>query len=157
MIPLVIYRVTPSTAAVSASPFAGVATVELWHQRLGHPGEDVLHRALRLSQFTCSPSSSHGCRACRLGKHARLPFSASSHRSYFPFQILHLDVWTSPVSSVSGFQYYLVVLDSCTHYVWTFPLCNKSEVLSVFLNFTLMFRHNLSAPFLPCKLTMGRV
>jgi transposase InsO family protein len=41
---------------------------------------------------------------------------------------VHADVWTSPISSFSGFQYYLVLIDDYTHYVWTFPLRKKSEI-----------------------------
>jgi hypothetical protein len=33
---------------------------------------------------------------------------------------MHLDLWTSPVVSVSGSKYYLVILDDFTHYLWTF-------------------------------------
>ena len=80
-----LYRVTPGSSPRPAPSFAAVAAVELWHERLGHPGAEALRRALRHTPFTCSPSSRHSCRACRLGKHARLPFSDSSHRSYFPF------------------------------------------------------------------------
>ena len=53
----------------------------------------------------------------------------------YPFELIHCDLWTSPIASVSGFKYYLVILDDFTHFVWTFPLRNKSEVHSLFLNF----------------------
>jgi hypothetical protein len=33
------------------------------------------------------------------------------------FDLIHLDVWTSPVVTVSGFKYYLVILDDYTHYL----------------------------------------
>lgn len=48
---------------------------------------------------------------------------------------MHADVWTSPVSSLSGFKYYLVLIDDLTHYVWTFPLRNKSDVFPCLLAF----------------------
>jgi len=51
-----------------------------------------------------------------------------------PFQLLHCDVWTSPVSSVSGFQYYLAILDDYTHFVWVYPLRQKSEVASIIIS-----------------------
>lgn len=38
----------------------------------------------------------------------------------FPFQLLHCDVWTSPVLSNSGYKFYLVLLDDFTHFAWTF-------------------------------------
>uniref|UniRef100_A0A453MCF6 Integrase catalytic domain-containing protein n=1 Tax=Aegilops tauschii subsp. strangulata TaxID=200361 RepID=A0A453MCF6_AEGTS len=43
--------------------------------------------------------------------------------------------WTSPVTSFSGFAYYLVVLDHYTHYSWTFPLRAKSDTSPTLLRF----------------------
>lgn len=63
-----------------------------------------------------------------LGKHTRLPFDRSLSRTFAPFELVHCDVWTSPVLSTSGFKYYLVVLDDFSHFCWTFPLRDKSEV-----------------------------
>lgn len=72
---------------------------------------------------------------CQLGKHVRLPFSSSTSVSYVPFQVVHADVWTSPVTSFSGFKYYLVLIDDYTHYVWTLSSRAKSEVLQCLLHF----------------------
>jgi len=36
---------------------------------------------------------------------------------------------------VSGYKYYLVILDDCAHYTWTFPLRLKSNTFSVLSNF----------------------
>jgi hypothetical protein len=38
-----------------------------------------------------------------------------------------IDLWTSPVLSVFGFKYFLVILDDFTHFIWTIPLCQKSD------------------------------
>ena len=76
----------------------------------------------------------HTCEACYLGKHVRLPFSASTSVSTFPFKLLHSDVWTSPVASNTGYLYYLVILDY-SHYVWTFPLRRKSDTLATLTAF----------------------
>jgi hypothetical protein len=35
-------------------------------------------------------------------------------------------MWTSPVVSVSGYKYYLVIFDGHSHFVWTFSLRVKS-------------------------------
>lgn len=125
-----LYQVGPAPSLLSR-PFAGVATVELLHQRLGHPGAAAVQQIASHLCFSFSKSSPHHCRACRLGKHARLPFQSSDSRTHFPFQLLHLDVWTSPFTSISGYRFYLVILDDYTHYVWTFPLKNKSDVLPI--------------------------
>jgi hypothetical protein len=39
------------------------------------------------------------------------------------------------VESVSGYKYFLVILDDFTHYLWTFPVRRKSEVFSLLSNF----------------------
>jgi hypothetical protein len=108
---------TSPSALVAAAP-----SVDLWHQRLGHPGRSILRQSLPQLEFTCYRSMSHSCHACQFGKHTRLPFKVSNSVSHVPFQIVHADVWTSPVSSCSSFKYYLVLIDDLTHYVWTFPL-----------------------------------
>ncbi|GJY29020.1 ribonuclease H-like domain-containing protein [Tanacetum coccineum] len=59
-------------------PQAFLVGQQTWHQRLGHP----------------------------LGKHVRLPFSLSEIVVKSPFEIIHSDLWTSPLSSVSGIKYY---------------------------------------------------
>ncbi|GJX34123.1 hypothetical protein Tco_0245680 [Tanacetum coccineum] len=47
------------------------------------------------------------CHACQLGKHVRLPFSLSETIVKAPFDIIHSDLWTSPITSVSGIKYYV--------------------------------------------------
>ncbi|WVZ54995.1 hypothetical protein U9M48_005716 [Paspalum notatum var. saurae] len=51
------------------------------------------------------------------------------------FDLVHCDLWTSPVLSNSGYKYYLVVVDDFSHYSWTFPLRFKSKVFSTLSHF----------------------
>jgi hypothetical protein len=118
------------SALVATTP-----SVDLWHLGLGHLGHHTLRQTLPQLEFSCSKSVSHSCQACQFCKHVRLPFTASNSVSYVPFQIIHADVWTSPVSSCSGFKYYLVLIDDLTHYVWTFPLRCKSDVYACLVSF----------------------
>jgi hypothetical protein len=37
--------------------------------------------------------------------------------------------------SVSSYKYYLVILDGCTHYSWTFPLRQKSDTFLTLSHF----------------------
>ena len=69
------------------------------------------------------------------GKHVQLPFVRSQFISNRPFDIIHSDVWTSPVSSVSGYKYYVLFLDHYTNFLWTFPLFRKSQVYDISVNF----------------------
>ncbi|GKC46602.1 ribonuclease H-like domain-containing protein, partial [Tanacetum coccineum] len=50
--------------------------------------------------------SSHLCHACQLGKHVRLPFASSESIVTRSFEIVHSDIWTSPIVSSGGFKYY---------------------------------------------------
>ena len=109
-----------------ASSFIAKATSPLWHRRLGHPGHEALSKLAASVSFQLEDCSQL-CHACQLGRHTRLPFHASSSRATHQFDLIHCDLWTSPVASISGFKYYLVILDDCTHYLWTFPLRFKSD------------------------------
>jgi histone deacetylase 1/2 len=133
-------------APTNAPPTSMVASVDLWHRRFGHPNNATLSSLLSEFAIPCNRDTHHPatCESCQQGKHVRLPFSSSSTTSMFPFELLHCDLWTSPIESISGFKYYLVMLDDFTHFVWTFPLRNKSDVHKFFLN----FQHYVSAHFL---------
>ncbi|GKC66802.1 ribonuclease H-like domain-containing protein, partial [Tanacetum coccineum] len=69
-----------------------------WHQRLKHPGDQVL-RSLVSSRFiSCNKEkSSHICHACQLGKHVKLHFHSSDSIVENCFDIIHWDLWTSPI------------------------------------------------------------
>lgn len=97
---------------------AGASSATLWHRRLGHLGTDALSRLVASSAISCNKSElEHLCHACQLGRHMRLPFNQSSSRATKNFDLVHCDLWTSPVLSVSGYKYYLVILDDCSHYL----------------------------------------
>jgi hypothetical protein len=84
---------SPQHFALTASP----VTTDLWHARLGHPGNNTLSQILHSFDFSCNKSAAHVCHSCQLGKHVRHPFHSSQTVTYFPFQLVHSDVWTSPV------------------------------------------------------------
>jgi hypothetical protein len=115
-----------SLIAKAASP--------LWHRRLGHPGHEALSK-LASSVSTHLEDCLDLCHACQLGRHVCLPFHASASHASNKFDLIHCDLWTSPVISISGYKYYLVLLDDCTHYLWTFPLRVKSGTFSTLATF----------------------
>ncbi|GJV82826.1 ribonuclease H-like domain-containing protein [Tanacetum coccineum] len=127
-----LYPVTkPSTI-----PHAFLTSQYTWHQRLGHPGSEVLRRLMSSDSISCNKEKLPVlCHACQLGKHVKLPFVSLSSSVTSCFDIVHSDLWTSPIPSLSGFQYYVLFLDHYSQYVWVYPLMNKSDVLSKFLLF----------------------
>jgi hypothetical protein len=113
--PLYMLHLPSSTASSRTSPCAmstivaphilAAITPSIWHHRLGHPGSDVLSSLSRSSFISCTSTTHDFCHAWQLGKHTRLPFSSSSSRVEKAFDLLHLDLWTFPVISVSGSKY----------------------------------------------------
>ncbi|XP_072146370.1 uncharacterized protein [Setaria viridis] len=95
------------------------------------------------------------CHHCHLGKHVRLPFFPSETPIYFPFQLVHSDVWTSPVYSHSGYKYY-VLLDANTHYIWSFPIRNKSDVQAIIRSFFSYVHTQFRLPILALQTDNGK-
>ncbi|GJX19552.1 ribonuclease H-like domain-containing protein [Tanacetum coccineum] len=85
---------TPSpipSALLSVSPTT-------WHQRLEHPDANVLRSRVSHNIISCNKKkSSQICHACQLGKHVKLPFVSSLTHVSSCFDIIHSDIWTSPI------------------------------------------------------------
>ena len=126
----------PSTRQPHPTALLATASADLWHQRLGHPGQDAMSALQRLAFIKFNEvCRSHVCHACKLGKHIRLPFSSSTSASSAIFYLIHCDLWTSPIISISSFQYYLVIVDEYSHFYWSFPLKQKSCAAGTIANF----------------------
>uniref|UniRef100_A0A0A9H024 Uncharacterized protein n=1 Tax=Arundo donax TaxID=35708 RepID=A0A0A9H024_ARUDO len=119
--------VPPSTSSAFVS---SMVSPEVWHRHLGHPRHDATVSIQHSSPTHQIKSSLHLCHACQLGKHVQLSFSTSTTMSSAPFDLVHCDLWTSPVMSMSGYQYYLVIIDDFSHFYWSFPLRAKSDVFA---------------------------
>nr|GEU57346.1 ribonuclease H-like domain-containing protein [Tanacetum cinerariifolium] len=114
--------------APSPIPHAFLVSQHTWHQRLGHSGRDVLRRIVFNNVIFCNKEKPlvffHDC---QLGKHVRLPFVSSNTVVTSCFDTIHSDVWTSPISSLSGFKYYVLFFDHYSQFVWVYPLFNKYD------------------------------
>lgn len=62
------------------------------------------------------------CCSCVFGKHIKLPFGSSPSSTSLPFDIIHSDIWTSPILSSIRHRYYMLLLDNFSNFLWTFPL-----------------------------------
>jgi histone deacetylase 1/2 len=146
----------PLATSMPEALTATAPSVMLWHQRLGHPGRNTLRQSVCNLEFSSTKQPVSTCEACQLGKHVRLPFTSSTSVSYVPFQIVHADVWTSPTPSFSGFKYYLVLIDDFSHYVWTFPLRSKSDVLQCLLHFHAYITTQFQLPLIAFQTDNGK-
>ncbi|GJY55276.1 ribonuclease H-like domain-containing protein [Tanacetum coccineum] len=79
--------------APSPIPHVFLISQHTWHQRLGHPGGEMLRRLVSSNFISYNkekpPVLYH---ACQLGKHVRLPFVSSSTVISSYFDIIHSDV-----------------------------------------------------------------
>lgn len=96
----------------------------------GHPGREAFGKVASVLPVCSTDGGSSLYHACQLGRHVHLPFSTLSSRAMNKFDLIHSGLWTSLIVSVSGFKYYLVILDDCSHHLWTFPLHLKSDTIS---------------------------
>jgi transposase InsO family protein len=122
----------------SFTAFLGVtAPVHVWHSRLGHPSESIIHKLFQESLLPVSGSVKFNklCESCQVSKSRKLPFSDSLRRSTHPLELIHSDVWTSPVVSIGGCKFYVVFIDDYSRFAWLFPLKQKSDVLTCFIKF----------------------
>nr|GFA44562.1 ribonuclease H-like domain-containing protein [Tanacetum cinerariifolium] len=93
-----LYLVTKPTTY----PQAFITSQHMWHQRLGHLGSEVLRSLISSTSILCNKTkSSMLCHACQLGKHVKLPFVSSDSIVNSPFDIVHSDLRTSPLPSIS--------------------------------------------------------
>lgn len=97
--PLPLGRVTSVRSASSS-----VRTMSAkWHQRLGHPSNNVVSSIVRNNDLECSSSDSSTlvCDACQRGKSRQLSYTTSSRVSTMPLELVHTDVW-GPARASSG-------------------------------------------------------
>jgi hypothetical protein len=125
----------------------------VWHLRLGHPSSEIVTRVIKenklpLSSLDLNKSSSdlHTiiCASCQLGKGKKQPFLASNRVSEFPLQLIHTDLWTSPIPSITGFKYYVAFIDDYSRFTWIYPLQHKSETFDIFTKFKLLVENQFS-------------
>jgi hypothetical protein len=113
-------------------------SLSVWHYRLGHSSFNNVSRVIKAHGLRTSNENSNKeifCDSCQLGKSKRLPFSPSTRISSHLLELIHTDLWTSPISSISGCKYYIIFVDDFTHYTWFYPLHAKSEAYESFLKF----------------------
>ncbi|GKB26493.1 ribonuclease H-like domain-containing protein [Tanacetum coccineum] len=88
--------------APSPIPHVFLVSQHTWHQHLGHPGREVLRHLVSNNFISCNKEKPPVlCHACQLGKHVRLPFVSSNTFVTSCFDIIHSDVWTLPIPSLS--------------------------------------------------------
>lgn len=133
-----LYPLLPSPNKATSQPQSFLTTSSnVWHRCLAHCNNQTLNSLLSNSVLSCNKRDlSPLCSACQFGKQTKLPFTTSNTIVNYPFDIVHSELWTSPIQSLSGIKYYVLFLDHYSHFLWVYPLRYKHETFSKFLHFT---------------------
>lgn len=108
-----------------------------WHRFQSHLSFKILSQVLN----QCMPhlkinKEVEFCSDCQLGKSHKLPFSLSYNRASNPLITIHSDIWgLTPILSKQILKYYIIFLEDHTWYTWIYPLKQKNEALSAFIQF----------------------
>ncbi|MBW0512781.1 hypothetical protein O181_052496 [Austropuccinia psidii MF-1] len=99
-----------------------------WHSRLGHPSNQVL-KSMGLPIL-----DKEYCDVCARGKMTLKPFNSHFDKAERALDFLHLDL-VGPISpaSVSGYRYFLTIVDQHTSFKFTRFLKHKSDALKEFI------------------------
>uniref|UniRef100_A0ACD5ZTS1 Uncharacterized protein n=1 Tax=Avena sativa TaxID=4498 RepID=A0ACD5ZTS1_AVESA len=109
----------------------------VWHARLGHLHFRAVNTMSRRGMVRGMPEIDHIdeiCDGCTIGKQHRLAFPrASKHRSERALELVHTDL-CGPIkpTTAGGNQYFLLVVDDCTRYMWLELLKSKDEAFARF-------------------------
>ena len=89
---------------------------------------------------------SFDCSTCKLGKSKSLSFPSHGSHAEHCFYLIHSDVWgISPIISHVNYKYFVTFIDDYTKYNWIYFLHAKSEVLSIFQQFTIYVETQFSS------------
>ena len=128
--------------------FLDVTVVEMFIQLPLLPALSVSHPVfgivvemfnyLRKNKFICCElfNSSVVCDFSVLGNHIKMPFFDSQTTTLMPFDILHKDLWTSPILGPAGHKYHVLFLDDFTNFLWTFLISRRSHMFETFKSLT---------------------
>jgi transposase InsO family protein len=119
-----------------AAPVCLLAKVDdptwLWHTRLGHLHFRAVNTMSKRGMVRGMPHLDHIdeiCDGCTIGKQHRLAFpSATKYRSERPLDLIHTDL-CGPIKPATGGgnQYFLLVVDDHSRYMWLELLKTKDE------------------------------
>lgn len=61
-------------------------------------------------------------------------------KNKYPFDLLFLDLWNSPIFGCNGERYFLAIVDDFDCFIWLFCMEKKDQTISLFLYFLQMIR-----------------
>jgi len=111
-----------------------------WHRRFAHIGYSGLRKTFDKKLVTGfhvnRESPMPDCIACTEAKQSVIPFNKTGERKTNPGELTHIDVWGKyEVTSINGFQYYLLMVDDASRYVTVEFLKSKDQAAQKVKNY----------------------
>lgn len=125
---------------------ANLASIDLWHQRLGHLSESGLRQLANkklVQGLVLKPGEKlEDCKACLVGKQRRSNFGTSKGISTSAVgEVIHSDVCGPFPESLGGAKYFVSFIDDFSRKSWIYFIQRKSEVCSKFKEFHKMLEN----------------
>ena len=129
---------------IHAMKINDTASLDLWHQRLGHPSLRITKLVPEVNSSNCGSSLNNICDVCQRAKQRRDKFSVSDNKTSGIFELVHCDLW-GPYRTVSscGASYFLTIVDDFSRAVWIYLLADKKEVSIMLKRFLPWLRDSL--------------
>ena len=130
-----------SVSAVQ-TPAACVASLQLWHERMGHVHHAGLQQMARKRivkglEIRPSGGDSPACEGCVMGKMPRTAIpKESASRAEGILDLVHTDIaGPLPVMSKGGARYFVTFIDDMSRWTTAYPIRTKCECFSYFKRF----------------------
>jgi hypothetical protein len=119
----------------------------IWHAHLGHVLStiiSILNKQGSMSLTSILPNPSL-CVSCQKAKSHKLPFQTSDSRFETILGLIHCDLWGSaPITSISGYRYYVIFIDDHSRFTKFYPLKHKTNFYQTFINFQSLVENQFS-------------
>ena len=119
--------------------FNAATSYEVWHQLLGHVPfrniEQTIQHSIGLEGLIGKRyPKDHKCQSC-MSMHDRKEHIRNYPGSKEPdprsMALVHMDVYSSSVTSIEGYNHALIITDSCCEHHWQYGMKTKDEVLAM--------------------------
>jgi len=124
-----------SILIIRSNYIASVSKVDydIMHQRFGHLSKDVIQCMQKHMQCFLEihfPTEDCVCPGCALGKMPNRAFPENERHATNPFEQVHSDLKSSPVTLYWKFKYIITFYNDYTSHTWTMLLCSKVAVIT---------------------------
>lgn len=122
-------------------------SARIWHERVSHLSFkclDTLKSQLHCKNFKYPDDAP--CYICPLAKQRRLSFTSHNNMSQHPFDLIHCDICgLYHINTISGYRYFLTLVDDCTRFTCVFLLRDKSNVTFILPRFLSLIQNQFNS------------